>query len=216
MQTKQLSFDFEFVRKPKFVKLQGSREEHVLFSVYGTNVLDESLKNISDQIKSEFSLDKTLVYASVIVAKKGSAPSSFFEEHADGEGRNFVKSLIYLTDVPDITHGPLEFGGVPVLGNKGTTILFDSDTLHIGHPNTSTEDRLVLTMIFVSPNLSSNHGCSAQECLEYCTLPDGTMSWCDSSVCDCENDPVDWSLRWTYVLLGILFFFVFLSVFYRF
>jgi len=216
---KVIDVPFEFVRKEKFIKLSGSREEHVLYSVYNRSVLDESLKLIADEIQAQFDLqDKVIVFASVIVAKKESSPSSFFEEHADGKGRVFVKSLTYLTNVPDISHGPLEFGGVPVLGSKGTTVVFDSETLHKGYPNVSDQDRLALTLIFTD-KLSRiglqevGTGCTTQECDDYCS-GEMVMTWCDYASCDCDSHieksesestaTKNWSQIWTVVIFIVI------------
>jgi hypothetical protein len=146
--------NFEYQASSKPTKLGGSREEHILYNTrLKTNKpLTQALINISNEIKSKNAelANMDMTYASVIIAKKNSPPKDL-EVHTDSKDENqiFIRSMTYLTDVPENSNGPIVFQN-PVLGPKGTTVLYGSNVPHGGLVNTSNIDRIGLTIIFTN------------------------------------------------------------------
>jgi hypothetical protein len=202
------SFSYELNRKP--AKLLGSREEHILYWDGGNAPPSQALLNVSNEIKSKSAALDTMdmIYASIIIAKKNSTGD--FDAHTDSVSPDleFVRSLTYLTDVPDDTHGPIKFSET-VLGIKGTTVTYGSNVLHSGLPNTSNDDRVALTIIFRERGLLrvgvGTSGCDLQQCVEYCA--DETMNgWCIWSECDCSGTEDSGNKKdfWIFISLSIL------------
>lgn len=194
---------YKFKKNKKFVKKRdGLREEHVICNYHTKSLISKELKDISEEIISKFSVlqNKTLVYVSVIVAKKNADKNNIFHVHADSKTKNYYRSLTYLTDVPNINHGPIVFDNSPILGQKGTTVMYDSKQLHSGLPNISNIDRNALTMIFVdNKNILEYINCSETDCEEYCS---GNECITHCTNCSCGND-INWGLVLTvFIVIG--------------
>jgi hypothetical protein len=119
-----------------FVTKEGSRREWKL------DINDSFVQSIVKQLP----INKPLRFASLMQAMPTEGPSQ--RMHKDASNDEQMNAIVYLTDVADIINGPIEFENGPVLGPKGTTVVYHANDMHRGVANRSSEERLALTMAF--------------------------------------------------------------------
>jgi len=97
-------------------KKSGSRIEHSL-------TLNTKLIQLGQQITS-----LPLRYASIVIANVGDEDQEFHADDNSGE-----RAILYLTNVENDTHGPIEFKhGGKILGSVGTYVHYNANEVHRG------------------------------------------------------------------------------------
>lgn len=125
-----------FPNVDQYITKDGSRREWKL------DLSDPFVTSIVKQLP----ITKPLRFASLMQAVPTNGLSQ--KMHQDASNDEQMNAIVYLTDVSDIENGPIEFTNGPVLGPKGTTVIYHANDMHRGVANHSSVDRLALTMAF--------------------------------------------------------------------
>lgn len=108
---------------------------------------DETLQDIVNQVRVAANVDAPLRFASLMEAKPTTDASQEF--HVDSTDDSRVNAIVYLTDVLDVSQGPVEMASQgPVLGPRGTAVIYKATDMHRGVANHSEKRRLALAMAF--------------------------------------------------------------------
>jgi hypothetical protein len=118
-----------------YITKQGSRREWKL------STEDSFVQSIVKQL----AIHKPLRFASLMQALPTDGPSQTM--HKDSNDSDRTNAIVYLTDV-DADNGPIEFLSGPVVGPRGTTVVYQANEMHRGLANHGDKDRLALTMAF--------------------------------------------------------------------
>jgi hypothetical protein len=109
---------------------------------YPLDLADPLVQNIQEQLN----IGMPLRFASLMEARPSNGPSQEF--HADSYEKR-LNALVYLTDVLDESFGPIEFESVgPVLGSKGTAVIYPASEMHRGVANHAEVPRMALALAF--------------------------------------------------------------------
>lgn len=120
----------------EYITKEGSRREWKL------DLSDPFVTSIVKQLP----ITKPLRFASLMQAIPTDGPSQ--RMHQDASNDEQMNAIVYLTDVSEVKNGPIEFENGPVLGPKGTAVVYHANDMHRGVANHSSMDRLALTMAF--------------------------------------------------------------------
>ena len=96
-------------------------------------------------------LAKPLRFASVLIARGGTAPDAHQDVHADDAAdADADRVVLYLTDVSSAADGAVEMEGQVVLGPAGTAAVYSGSTRHRGLANSAEAggDRWALALAF--------------------------------------------------------------------
>jgi hypothetical protein len=88
-----------------------------------------------------------LRFVSIIKANKGYVDQNFHKDNNEG-----LRIFIYLTDVENEDSGAIDFTSGPVIGKRGTGVIYSAGELHRGLANNSSSTRWGLAMAFSSNN----------------------------------------------------------------
>lgn len=111
---------------------------------------DDAVRQLESMVRSEFPQlgSKALRFASLMNASSTSSGTSQ-DFHVDSHDASRVNAFVYLSDVPDASHGPLELSGYgPILGPRGTATVYPATMLHRGVANVADQERLAVAMAF--------------------------------------------------------------------
>ena len=107
------------------------------------------------RIVDNLHIQKPLRFASLMEALPGKSTSQSF--HMDSTNNSRTNAIVYLTDVPEESYGPIEFQGIgPVLGTRGTTAVYSANEMHRGVANQQDETRYAITMAFAESDEQIN------------------------------------------------------------
>lgn len=107
------------------------------------------VRTLEAQLRDQFPQlgHKSLRFASLMTARPTSALDQDFHPDSTDDGR--INAFVYLSDVPDASHGPIEIAGLgPILGPAGTSVVYAATELHRGVANRADEDRVAVALAF--------------------------------------------------------------------
>jgi len=119
------------------------------------NLASAPVRSLETMVRQQFPQlgSKNLRFASLMKASASDADDQAF--HADASDASRYNAFVYLTDVPDAAHGPIEVAGLgPVLGPAGTAVLYNATEMHRGVANHADADRLAVAMAFADSSRS--------------------------------------------------------------
>jgi hypothetical protein len=123
----------------------GSRTEYLIEDITPYEKIGQTILQKSDQ------QILPLRYASIIKASQATRHQEF---HRDSGKYKSIRVFIYLTDVTESYMGAIEFEDGPVLGPKGTAVIYSSENLHRGVANTTANERWALALAFCEQPLA--------------------------------------------------------------
>jgi hypothetical protein len=104
--------------------------------------LDNAVMSVADQLN----ILKPLRFASLVEARPSEGESQAF--HVDSHSSERTTAIVYLSDVPDVSYGPVELESTgPVLGPRGTAVVYNN-VMHRGVVNRSEKTRMALALAF--------------------------------------------------------------------